>query len=91
MTFTFERTWDLLNTIKKIIMKYKVFTEDVFEGVKNSPVIKEFFSEEFYKLKTQRYYNIFLDEISKLTSIPCDVSNKQSPTTSELLNMMQSV
>ena len=91
MTFTFERTWDLLNTIKKIIMKYKVFTEDVFEGVKNSPVIKEFFSEEFYKLKTQRYYNIFLEEISKLTSIPCDVSNKQSPTTSELLNMMQSV
>lgn len=72
-------------------MDYKVFTVDVFEGVKNSPVIKEFFSEEFYKLKTQRYYNVFIEEISKLTSIPCDVSNKQSPTTSELLNMMQTV
>lgn len=72
-------------------MEYKVFTVDVFEGVKNSPVIKEFFSEEFYKLKTQRYYNVFLEEISKLTSIPCDVSNKQSPTTCELLNMMQEI
>ena len=72
-------------------MKYKVFTDEIFEGVKNSPAIKDFFSEEFYKLKTQRYYNVFLEEISKLTSIPCDVSNKQSPTTCELLNMMQSV
>ena len=72
-------------------MEYKVFTDEIFEGVKESPIIKEFFSEEFYKLKTQRYYNVFIEEISKLTSIPEDVSNKQSATTCELLNMMQEI
>lgn len=72
-------------------MEYKVFTDDVFQGVKESPLIKEFFDENFYNLKTQRYYNIFIEEISKLTSIPDDVSNKQSATTCELLFMMQEI
>lgn len=87
MTFTFERTWDLLNTKKKIIMKYKVFTEEDFRQLQQSQAIKEFFAEDFDANRVQNFYNVFFDELSKITIIPEDISNYQSATTAELMSM----
>lgn len=70
-------------------MKYKVFTDDVFEGLKNSPVIKEFFAQEFQEECTQTYYNIILTELSKIAIIPADVDNYQSTTTEDIMKIMK--
>lgn len=70
-------------------MKYKVFTDDVFEGLKNSPVIKEFFAQEFQEECAQTYYNIILTELSKIAIIPEDVNNYQSTTTEDIMKIMK--
>ena len=68
-------------------MKYKVFTEEDFRQLQQSHAIKEFFAEDFDANRVQNFYNVFFDELSKITIIPEDISNYQSATTAELLIM----
>lgn len=68
-------------------MKYKVFTEEDFRQLQQSQAIKEFFAEDFDANRVQNFYNVFFDELSKITIIPEDISNYQSATTAELMSM----
>lgn len=70
-------------------MKYKVFTEEDFRQLQQSQAIKEFFAEDFDANRVQNFYNVFFDELSKITIIPEDISNYQSATTAELMLMCQ--
>jgi len=70
---------------------YKVFTDEDFKQLQQSPAIKEFFSQEFHPVYSQRFYNIFLTELSKITIIPEEISDYQSATTSNLIIMMENL
>lgn len=68
-------------------MEYKVFTDEDFKKLQQSDAIKEFFAQDFDANRVQNFYNVFFDELSKITIIPEDISNYQSATTAELLIM----
>ena len=68
-------------------MEYKVFTDEVFKQLQQSDAIKEFFAQDFDVIRVQNFYNVFMNELSKITIISEDVSNYQSATTLELMLM----
>lgn len=70
-------------------MKYKVFTDEDFKQLQESDAVKEFFAQDFNVNRVQNFYNVFMDELSKITIISEDVSNYQSATTLELMMMCQ--